>query len=105
MKSSRLRYANVNTINTRRELSLGSGRMRVKLGRFVQDCGIILISGAENILPLLCIGLLFMRKTDVSSIWCITSVHRLLCAFLVVSNKRVYKDMKWLTEIKCQLSN
>lgn len=64
----------------------------------------ILISGVENILPLLCIGLLFRRKTDVGSIWCVTSVHRLLCAFLV-SNKRVYKDMKWLTEIKCELSN
>lgn len=94
----------MNTINTRRELSLGSERMQAKLGRFVQDCGIILISGAENPLPLLGIGLLFMRKTDVASIRCITSVHRLLSAFLVVSN-RVYKDKKRLTEIKCELSN
>lgn len=105
MRSSRLRYTYVNTINTRRELSLGSGRMWAKFGRFVQDHGIILIGKAENILPLLCIGLLFMWKTDVSSIWCITSVHRLLSAFLVVSNKRVYKDMKRLTEIKCELPN
>jgi len=80
----------VNAINARRELSLGSGRMGAKFGRFVQGHGIILISGAENILLLL----LFTRKTDVGSVWCITSGHRLLSAFLFVSNKRAYKDMK-----------
>lgn len=62
MKPSRLRYMFVNTVDVRTV-------SRLKLSS-VQDCGIISIRGAGTVLPLLCTGLLFMRKTGISSIWC-----------------------------------
>lgn len=72
-----MKYSNVQIqLSTRGELSLDSGTIQTKFGTFLQDCGIIMNSSrSENILLLLCTSLLFLRKTDVGCVWCITSVH------------------------------
>lgn len=67
MKPSRLRYMFVNVMDNRIFPGLRGNASKL---RSVQDCGIILIRRAETVLPLLCVGLLFIRKTGVSSIWC-----------------------------------